>query len=408
MFRWIPERCISGQSMPGPPIRGELVGVNDEHLLIDQKSASVVPSEDDVRIWATGRRVFVSSLISDMRDERAAARDAIIEVGAQPVMFEELGGQDVSADRAYLQGVRTSEIYLGLWGPRYGIRMPDGYSATHAEFIEAERAGLRLCLFVRGFEGSEMDGPQKDLIAGIRNMYTTGRWDDLHDLQFRVVQRLRDMAAEEISPWVRVGSCLFRASEIRSERGVVFVQAKVRSKEVAHELERIAGSRSAKLPFAAPGQAWEVQVASVSTRRTSTTTQEIALELHGTPYKQAFVATSYNGISAEKVDRMRVVDGLFGTEELRSLGSWSMVQALDPLSLLRGRGLDDSVLRPVAGLLFEEALLAAGVAERVDSFALGPLRQGARRLAASWVPMSGFGSPTLGGVVTIEGEVTDL
>lgn len=67
-----------------------------------------------MRAWASGRRVFVSSLITDMPNERAAVRAAIESVGATAVMFEDLGAQDISAERAYLSGVRSSEIYVGV------------------------------------------------------------------------------------------------------------------------------------------------------------------------------------------------------------------------------------------------------------------------------------------------------
>lgn len=117
-------------------------------------------------MWATGRRVSVSSLITDMPGERPAVRAAIEAVGATPVMFEDLGAQDVSAEQACLSGVRSSEVHVGMWGPRYGVRTGDGYSATHAEFLEAERDGLRLRLFVHGETSGEMDGPQRDLIHG--------------------------------------------------------------------------------------------------------------------------------------------------------------------------------------------------------------------------------------------------
>lgn len=128
--------------------------MDDVPLLIDQRSASQGASGGDIKAWANGQRVFVSSLITDMPEERAAVRSAIESVGATPVMFEDLGAQDISAEQSYLSGVRNSEVYIGMWGPRYGVRMPDGYSATHAEFIEAEQNGLRLCLFVHDEAGS--------------------------------------------------------------------------------------------------------------------------------------------------------------------------------------------------------------------------------------------------------------
>jgi hypothetical protein len=218
-------------------------------LLIDQRSASLAASTQDVGAWASGRRVFVSSLITDMPDERSAARAAIETVGATPVMFEDLGAQDISADQAYLSGVRSSEIYVGMWGARYGVRMPDGYSATHAEFLEAERNGLRLCLFVHGETTGHMDGPQRDLIQGARNLYTTSPWSDPADLEQRMRRRLEDLAAEELAPWVRVGRALIRAREIASDGRTITITAAVHSNTVHAELVRQRDQRAHDLPF---------------------------------------------------------------------------------------------------------------------------------------------------------------
>ena len=45
-------------------------------------------------------------------------------------MFKDLGPKYVSAEQAYLSRVRSSDIYVGMWGPPYGVRMADGYFAT--------------------------------------------------------------------------------------------------------------------------------------------------------------------------------------------------------------------------------------------------------------------------------------
>jgi hypothetical protein len=86
-----------------------------DSLTVDLLAAEVPPAPGDVAQWAAEQSVFVSSLIRDMPDERAAARAAITSFGAQPVMFEdELGAQDVSAEAAYLDGLARSSIYLGI------------------------------------------------------------------------------------------------------------------------------------------------------------------------------------------------------------------------------------------------------------------------------------------------------
>lgn len=379
-------------------------------LIVDQRSASLAAPEPDVQAWAAGKRVFVSSLISDMPAERAAVRDAIRAVGAAPVMFEDLGAQDITAEQAYLSGVRTSEIYVGMWGPRYGVRMSDGYSATEAEYREAERDGLRLCLFVNGDASGEMDGAQKDLIAGARNLYTTSSWSDATDLGQRVEQRLRDLAAETLAPWVRVGRTMFRAREIASNGQTIVVKAHVFSEALHHELTRLRDSRASGVPFASASFASGVQVTDLTTRTISTSSHEEQLTLVVQDQNNRGGRNSFmniNGVPAEEVARRSLSDGLFGTNELGDNHGW-FGKPTDPFEELRGLSLDDSVLRPVARVLFGERLLADGVAGRVDAFALGPSHQGSRWLRVAWTPPRVYSDGPDSEPVTLEGKLTGL
>lgn len=375
-------------------------------LLIDQRSASQAVDELDVRSWYGGRRVFVSSLITDMPAERAAVRAAIESVRATAVMFEDLGGQDISAEQAYLNGVRSSEIYIGMWGPRYGVRMSDGYSATHAEYLEAERNGLRLCLFVSGETSGEMDGAQRDLINGVRNLYTTSRWSDPADLQLRVLRRLQDIAAEDLAPWVRLGRLLFRAREIVDSGATITIAADVRSDAVHAELVRLRDGRGGTVPFASSTLAHTVQFAELSTRTVSTIGHEerIVLTVKGQPSSDMRI--SINGVSGDEVARRALSDGLFGTTALDKAAF--LARPIDPFEPLRGGALDDSIVRPVARLLFSERLLSGGIASRVDSFVLGPSQQGSRRLKATWTPPTVYTNEPDPASVSIDGTVVGL
>lgn len=381
--------------------------MDDASLLIDQRSASFNAPDHDVRPWASGRRVFVSSLITDMPQERAAARAAIEAVGAAPVVFEELGPQDVSAERAYLAGVRSSEVYVGMWGPRYGVRMPDGYSATHAEFLEAERNGLRLCLFVHGEPSSDMDGPQRDLIQGARNLYTTSPWSDPTDLGRRIRQRLEQLAAEELAPWVRVGRAVFRAREINNDGRRIRITADLRSDAVHAELVRLRDQRASAVPWASPNDARAVQVAELSTRTTSTVGYQEHLVLSGQERRTSNTRMALNGMSADEVTRRALSDGLFNTSLLDEQARW-MARPIDPFAPLRELALDDSVLRPVARLLFAERLLTDEVASRIDTFALGPSHQGTRRLRATWTPPRVYANERDPMPLSIDGPVHGL
>ncbi|MBB1022901.1 MULTISPECIES: DUF4062 domain-containing protein [unclassified Dietzia] len=360
-----------------------------------------------MRAWASKRRVFVSSLITDMPDERAAARAAIVPVGATAVMFEDLGAQDISAEQAYLSGVRSSEVYVGIWGSRYGVRMSDGYSATHAEYLEAERDGLRLCLFVHGETGGEMDGAQRDLIQGARNLYTTSPWSDPEDLCRRARRRLEELAAEELAPWVRVGRNLFRAREITNDGKTISLTAAVRSDAVHSELARLRDNRTGGVPFASSHTALPVQIVELSTRTVSTIGHEERLTLAAQDQRSSNMRVSINGISADEVGQRALSDGLFGTSLLGHQKGW-MARPIDPLAPLRGLGLDDSVLRPVARPLFAERLITEQAASRIDSFALGPSHQGVRRLRATWTPPHVYVNEPDPGPVSIDGTVTGL
>ena len=380
--------------------------MNTESLLIDLRSASLPALTADVRAWASGRRVFVSSLITDMPEERAAARKAVEEVGATPVMFEEeLGAQDISAEDAYLSGVRSSMIYLGLWGPRYGVRMADGYAATHAEFLEAETAGLRLCLFVQD-EGT-FDGPQRDLVQSARNLYTTSTWTDPADLCRRIRRRLEDLAAEDLAPWVRVGRAVFRAQQITNDGKTVTIEASVHDRAVHAELVRLRDARAGQIPVASPGTADTARVEGLSSRTESTAGHRETLTLAVQDHQTSLHGMTVNGVPPAEMNRRALSDGLLGTA-LLSTSILSITQPIDPLAPLRGAVVDDTVLRPVARLLFEEMLLRNRIASRVDSFALGPAHQGQRRLRASWTPPRMYTNEPEPGPVKLEGDTVGL
>lgn len=108
-----------------------------EPVLVDLAAAAETPTEADIRAWASGQRVFISSVMGGMRDVRTAAADAVERLGATPVLFERFGGMDADPSDAYLGQVRSSSIYLGLLGRAYGRQLPSGFSATHEEYLTA-------------------------------------------------------------------------------------------------------------------------------------------------------------------------------------------------------------------------------------------------------------------------------
>jgi hypothetical protein len=83
-------------------------------------------------------KIFVSSPITGMEPFRAAAREAIIQLGHEPVMAEDIGAQPASPQIACLQGLRQSAAVILILGADYGAKQPSGLSPTHEEYREAK------------------------------------------------------------------------------------------------------------------------------------------------------------------------------------------------------------------------------------------------------------------------------
>lgn len=103
-------------------------------------------------------RVFVSSVIFGFEQFRNAARKAVELTGNTPIMAEDFGARPDAPQRACLDGVRDSDIYLLLIGSRYGASTTGGVSPTEEEFDEAQR----LRLPVLAFRTSESIDPDQD------------------------------------------------------------------------------------------------------------------------------------------------------------------------------------------------------------------------------------------------------
>lgn len=374
-------------------------------LLFDRQSSNATPDTLALQSWGAAQRVFVSSLISSMPEERAAAREAIQAVGALPVMFEhELGAQDVTAEAAYLDGVRQSGIYVGVFGPRYGVRTPTGRSATHDELKEAERLGLRLCLFTVGYGTPTMDGDQRDLVDGLRNLYTTSAFSDASDLKEKLHRRLSDLAAEELLPWVRIGRVLIRASKITEATGTYGITAIVYDRTILAELKRMGEDRS-QVPYANHLEAGDAQIAQVATSVTNSAFTEVTITLQlRKPQQSGLGRMIINGIEPDEIIVAALSDGVFGTSQLPK-GIFGMAQTENPLEELSGAGVPDRALRPIGRLLFGEFLMRGEHAATIERFDLGPAQEGVRRLVVTWTPPRRYSNAPDSSPVTLDGSV---
>src|SRR5206468_3625126 len=68
-------------------------------------------------------RVFISSTLQELRDERAAARDAVLRLHLAPVLFE-VGARPHPARDLYRAYLDQSHIFIGVYWQKYGWVAP--------------------------------------------------------------------------------------------------------------------------------------------------------------------------------------------------------------------------------------------------------------------------------------------
>jgi Domain of unknown function (DUF4062) len=241
-----------------------------EPLLIDRAAAAELPTADAVREWASERRAFISSVMAELPEERRAAAAGVRAVGLRAVMFEEFGGRDADPEEAYLAEVEGSEIYLGILGRRYGKPLKTRFSATHTEYLHAEKHALRMAVWTVG--AADREGHEQAFLDEVRTFHVVPSFGSAADLQRQVEDRMRAIAAEDLAPWCKLGSGGVRATEIEDRGNVIQVKARVRDDAVARALEDMRGdrfSRGTKAAFTWSGRSKYVKVAGVHVTTTS-------------------------------------------------------------------------------------------------------------------------------------------
>lgn len=93
--------------------------------------------------------VFMSSTSRDLKEHRAAVREALLDAGYHPVDMADFGARTEGARTACLDEVGEADLFLGIYAWRYGF-VPEGTptSITEQEFDEARRLGKPCFCFV--------------------------------------------------------------------------------------------------------------------------------------------------------------------------------------------------------------------------------------------------------------------
>ena len=138
-------------------------------------------------------KIFISSIIGGLESSRAAAREAVLQLGHEPIMAEDFGARPASPQVACLQGVREAGVVVLLLGERYGEMQASGLSPTHEEYREAK--GQRpIIAFVQS--GTQPDSDQVAFIAEVQ------AWDTgLFRGEFATPEQLRMRLTQALHQW---------------------------------------------------------------------------------------------------------------------------------------------------------------------------------------------------------------
>jgi predicted ATPase len=140
-------------------------------------------------------RVFVSSTLRELADERAAVRGAIERMQLAPVMFE-LGARPHPPRELYRSYLAQSDVFLGIYADSYGWVAPDEDVSGLEDEYNLAPAGMPKLIYIKKSEGRE---PRlNDLIDRIKTDDTAAYlpFDTADELAGRVLSDLATLLAE--------------------------------------------------------------------------------------------------------------------------------------------------------------------------------------------------------------------
>jgi hypothetical protein len=365
-------------------------------------------SRTELARWAQHHTVFISSEMQDLQPERERLVAVLRDLGLRIVMFEELGGRDETAERAYLDGVARSDIYLGVIADRYGTMLPSGRSPTHEEYREARSRGKRISVW-NARDGENRQGNARDFLEEIRVFHTTGTFSSADDLAQRVLERIAEMGADDEAPWVKVGDAVFRADSIRDEGSRVRIESTVRDNSVSRYLEGLRSNdwgRGGQVQVTTTDRTGVASAEEVVSETTSRSVRRITLaaSVQWADGRPNNMAGGTQGLSAGDLTEISLRAGLFGEALPENLASSFMApEPTDPLAPLRGEMISEGSFEPIARLLMVEDLLGEQKASTIEAFEIGPPHQGRRRLRLVYTEPS-YASNVVPAVREIEGD----
>lgn len=110
----------------------------------------------------------------------------------------DFGAKPMSPRDACLEGVRKSDVYIGLFGKRYGHKTDRGKSVTEEEFDEARRRGINILAFE---ERIEKEKEQMEFLSRVKSFeegYFIDTYESADDLKDKAIRALANLRAGSV------------------------------------------------------------------------------------------------------------------------------------------------------------------------------------------------------------------
>ena len=149
-------------------------------------------------------RIFISSVQREFAQERKALRDflrndPLTRRFFDVFLFEDVPALDRRPDSLYLDEVKHSDIYVGLFGNDYGSEDADGISPTEREFDQATDSGVHRLIFVKGTNDNERHPKMQTLIREAQSGLIRKRFNTSEELVTALYAALIEYLESKIS-----------------------------------------------------------------------------------------------------------------------------------------------------------------------------------------------------------------
>ncbi len=146
------------------------------------------------------QKIFISSVQSEFKAERKSLKeyihnDALLNRFFDVFVFEDLPASERHPNKAYIEQVVKSDIYIGLFGNQYGSINKKNISSTHEEFLTATKLHKPRLVFIRGNKDSERHPKILMLIKDVAKQVIRRRFSSTAELISSVYASLVDYLA---------------------------------------------------------------------------------------------------------------------------------------------------------------------------------------------------------------------